>query len=297
MSQLKLEHLRTFLAVARFGSIKRAADRMNLTQPAVTSRIKSLEETLGVTLFERMPKGMRLTKRGDLLVHYAEQFQHLSDLVDENVGDVAGADRHLRLGVSETIAQSWLPEFVAALHEAYPRLKIEISVDISVNLRAQLLDREVDLAILLGPVSDYTVDNVGLPEFELAWFRAAAPDPTPPVDFTRTPVITYARNTRPYRELQAELFARHGPEAVLFPSSSLSSCFRLVEAGLGVGALPRTLGEDLVQAGRITPFDPGWTPAPLRFTASFLGDPRSHLSAATAQLALRTARSWHNENL
>lgn len=289
VSQLKLEHLRTFLAVCRFGSIKRAAERLNLTQPAVTARIKSLEETLGVALFERMPTGMRLTKRGDLLVHYAEQFQHLSDLVDENVGDVAGTDRHLRLGVSETIAQSWLPDFVAALHEAYPRLKIEISVDISVNLRAQLLDREVDLAILLGPVSEYTVDNVELPDFELTWFRAAGPDPADPVDFARTPVITYARNTRPYRELQAELFARHGPEAVLFPSSSLSSCFRLVEAGLGVGALPQTLGEDLIRAGRIRAFDPGWTPPPLRFTASFLGDPPNHLVAAAAHLARRIA--------
>lgn len=289
MSNLKLEQIRTFLAVAHFGSINRAAESLNLTQPAITTRIKSLESTLGVALFERTHSGMRLTKRGDMLVHYAEQFQQLSDLVDENIGDVAGADRHLRLGVSETIAQSWLPDFIGELHLAFPRLKIEISVDISVNLRSQLLDREIDLALLLGPISEFTVDNVVLPDVPLGWYRAAGSGSDTEVDFTQVPVVTYARNTRPYRELRAALFARYGPHVSLFPSSSLSSCFRLVEAGLGVGALPQSMGAELAAAGRIAAFDPGWSPSPLRFTASYLGEPRNHTLAAAANLALKVA--------
>ncbi len=285
MSRLKLEHLRTFLAVSRFKSVSRAAEALNLTQPAVTTRVKALEDSIGAPLFERSATGMNLTKRGDMLVNYAEQFQHLSDLVEEHVVDASGADRLMRLGVSETIAQSWLPDFVGALHAKYPMLKIEISVDISLNLREQLLGREIDLAILLGPVSDFTVDNVVLPDVPLAWFRMADASTHKTVDLSRIPIATYARNTRPYRELRAALFERFGPDISLFPSSSLSSCFRMVEAGLGVGALPVSLGRPLVEAGKLEVFDPGWIPKPLQFSASYLGEPRNHLIETAAKIA------------
>ncbi|WP_264212273.1 LysR family transcriptional regulator [Leisingera thetidis] len=291
MAQLKLEQIKAFLAVVRAGGINRAADMMNLTQPAVTSRIKSLESTLGTQLFERTGAGVRLTKQGDLLVSYAEQFQQLSQLVEENIMSAEGVEGHLRLGVSETIAQSWLPEFVSVFHRTYPKVKIEISVDISTVLRENLLKREIDLAILLGPVSEYTVENVGLPEVELAWYSAVPADSSTaePVDFGSTPVISYAKNTRPFRELKAELFKRVGPQVSLFPSSSLSACFRLVEVGLGVAALPRSIGRRYVSEGRIREFNPGWCPGPLRFSASFLGEPKSHLIEMAAGLALQTS--------
>ena len=176
------------------------------------------------------------------------------------------------------------------LYSKFPQLKIEISVDISINLREQLLGREIDLAILLGPISDYTIDNVILPDVELAWFRAPGGSPDDPVDLSAIPIATYARNTRPYRELRAALFARFGPEISMFPSSSLSSCFRMVEAGLGVGALPVLLGAQLERDGKLVRFDPGWTPEPLRFSASYLGEPRSHLIETAAHLAGEVAR-------
>ncbi|MEM1079282.1 MAG: LysR family transcriptional regulator [Pseudomonadota bacterium] len=287
MRRLKLDHLQTFLAVAQYQSVSKAADALHLTQPAVTSRIKALEETLGTELFERNAKGMRLTQRGDLLMHYAQQFQHLTNLVEERVVDAHAVEQLLRLGVSETIAQSWLPDFVGALRSTYPKLRVEISVDISLNLRQQLMGREIDLAILLGPISEYTVDNTVLPDVPLAWFRAPGedPDPAAPVDLAQIPIATYAKNTRPYRELREVMFERFGPEVSLFPSSSLSSCFRLVEAGLCVGALPVSLADPSVAAGRLVQFDPGWVPAPLRFSASYLSEPRNHLVEAAAGMA------------
>ena len=288
MSRLKLEHLQTFLAVARFGSVSRAAEALNITQPTATSRIKALESSIGTKLFERTSAGMVLSKRGDMLLRYAEQFQQLSDMVEEHViGDV-GADRFMRIGVSETIAQSWLPDFIGALHAEYPKLKLEISVDISLNLREQLLRREIDLAILLGPISDFTVDNIDLSSVELVWFRAIGEDKKD-VNLATTPIATYARNTRPYRELRAELFERFGPDITLFPSSSLSSCFRMVEAGLAVGALPKKLGRSLVESGKLEEFDVGWVPTPLKFSASYLGEPRNFLVEAAAKTAQAVA--------
>ena len=105
-------------------------------------------------------------------------------------------------------------------------------------------------------------------------------------------MLTYARQTRPYRELREALFERIGPNVALFPSSSLSACFRLVEADLGVAALPRALGRDYVARGTIREFDPGWVPSPLRFTASYSAEPHSPMIETTAQMARNVAMEY-----
>jgi DNA-binding transcriptional LysR family regulator len=179
------------------------------------------------------------------------------------------------------------------LRALFPKLQIGFNVDISLNLRAGLLNREVDLAILLGPISDYTIENIELPVFELAWYAAAdAAIDTSDQGYLTRPVLTYARNTRPYRELKDMLFERVGPGVSLFPSSSLSTCFRLVEADLGVAVLPRSLGREYVAKGTIREFDPGWVPSPLRFSASYLGEPKSHLVETAAKTAREVAEAY-----
>jgi len=293
MSRLNIEQLCTFLEVVRLGGVRKAAQSLNLSQPAVSARVKSLEDSLAVALFYRSSGGLTLTKRGELLIRYAEQFEHLSEQVTANIIAPDAIERQLRLGVAETVAQSWLPDFVSALHHRFPKVEIEIDVDVSTNLRERLLDREIDLAILLGPVSEATIANIMLPGFDMAWYVAAETTSADGDDATLIashPVITFARNTRPHRELKRALFERVGPGAQIFTSSSLSACFRLVEAGLGVAALPQILGRDLVARGALRTFDPGWLPAPLQFTASYLGDPKSHVVEIAAQLALATAQ-------
>lgn len=294
MAKLNLDQMIAFLSVVRLGSISKAAQALNLTQPAITTRIRNLETTLQAELFERRSTGITLTKRGDLLVRYAEQIEQLSELIFADVMDPEGIEGHLRLGVSETIAQTWLPEFVTSLHKSFPAIEVEINVDISLNLRENLLNREIDLAILLGPISEFTVNNIDLPDFELAWYCANSEcgEHADSEALFKLPVISYARHTRPFRELKASLFERIGPDTSIFPSSSLSAGFRLVEAGLGVAALPRLMGKRFVSEARIREFDPGWVPNPLKFTASYIAEPRSHLVETAANLALTVAREF-----
>ena len=257
MARLNLDQVSAFLTVVRLGGVRKAAQALHLTQPAVTARLKNLEESLSKPLFHRTSAGLKLTKAGELFLPYAERFHHLSELVEEHVIDPARVEGYLRVGASETITQCWLPEFVSRLHRRFSNLQVEINVDISTNLREGLLDREIDLAFLLGPISEYSVDNIALPDFPLAWY--AAIDSSPPggaqASYLNKPVISYARHTRPYRELKASLLEKVGPGALIFPSSSLSACFRLVEAGLGVAALPKVLGQTFVDNGRLREFD------------------------------------------
>ena len=291
MTRINIDNLNTFLTVVRVGGVRKAAAALNLTQPAVTARIKNLEDTLACDLFDRQSGRLQLTKRGEMLIAHAEKFEHLSQLLMRDVIDPKGAEGRLRLGVSETIAQSWLPAFVTALHSHFPKLDIDLNVDISLNLRAGVLNREIDLAILLGPVSDYSVNNIDLPGFDLAWYCASGtPTSLTQAQYLARPILTYSRNTRPFRELRELLFDRVGPDVSLFPSSSLSACFRLVAADLGVAVLPRALGDEYVAAGDIREFDIGWVPSPLRFTASYLGEPKSNLVETAAQIAETVAK-------
>jgi len=284
-----LDQLRAFLAVARTGNVRRAAEELHLTQPAVTARIKTLESALGVELFDRS-NSMRPTKNGAALFDYAEQYLKLNSLIQRDVGNPDGVASLFRLGVSETIVQSWLPEFIAALREEFPRLNVEIDVDISRSLREGLLSNAIDLALLMGPVSDYRVENIALPAYQMTWLRAPSLAVSDPAE--GAPVITFARDTRPFRLLKETLLERYGTGAVIFPSSSLSACFRLVAAGLGIGALPLSLAADYLASGQVEQFDPGWIPAPLNFTASYLATPEAVVSGRAAEIAQRVAVAY-----
>lgn len=283
-----LDQLRAFLEVHRAGGVRRAAERLNITQPAVTARLKALEAALGTDLFDR--SGMTLTKSGDALLTYAEQYLALGGLIQRDVAGPGAFTGLLRLGVSETIVQSWLPEFVRELRRAYPALTVEIDVDISLALRDRLLENRIDLALLMGPVSDYRVENLPLPAFELGWFRAAGAPVSDPAKGAA--VITFSRDTRPHRAMKEALLERYGPDIALFPSSSLSACFRMVAADLGVGALPKALAQPYVLRGEIEAFDPGWVPEALSFTASFIAGPGAVLGESAGQLAQTVATTF-----
>ena len=291
---MTFEQLRTFLWVARLGGVRRAAEQMHLSQPAISARIQALEAALGAELFERAQSGMRLTKRGEKLLGYAEQIHKIQEDIKANIVDPAGLEGLLRLGVSETVVQSWLPDFVAALNAEYPLVDVEITVDVSLDLRDALLNRALDLAILMGPISEYSINNVDLPAFDLVWIRS--PDLTVNGDdqdiLRNTPVISYARNTRPFRDLRAKLLERYGTDARLFPSSSLSACIKMVASGLGVGAFPVHLVREAIERGELLEFDPGWRPDTLRFTASFVGEPKSVLAENAASMAREVALTY-----
>ncbi len=286
---MTLDQLITFLWVSRLGGVRRAAQEMNISQPAVSGRIAALEQSLGTQLFERAQRGVTLTKKGALLQEYSEKILDLVEGIKADIIPAEAEDSLLRVGVAETIVQLWLPRFVSTLYETYPKIRVEIVVDVSINLRQQLLERNIDLALLMGPISDYTVDNVELPKIKLAWFKPAGrPDP----NLSTTPVITYHRNSRPFRELRRQLTDRHGHSAQLFPTSSIHAGLEMVATGIGVGLFPQLFAAQLVNQGRIETFDPGWTLDDLAFTASFLGEPRNDLCAKAADIALSCATSY-----
>ncbi|MEM7472124.1 MAG: LysR family transcriptional regulator [Pseudomonadota bacterium] len=287
---MTFEQLRTFLWVARLGGFRKASDRLNLSQPAVSTRIANLEVELEAKLFERGPGELILTKKGQQLLGYAEQMLFVEEEIKQRVANPAETEGLFRLGASETVAQAWLPTFIQAFSAQFPRVNIDLTVDISLNLRSSVLERRLDLAFLMGPVSDYSVKNVPLPPFDLHWYKSSQ---LGEVDLSEIPIISYSSKTRPYRELTSELARRVGPKSRVFSSASLSASLKMIATGIAVGPYPRVLATPHLQANEVVEFDPGFVPAPLEFTASYLAEPRSFLIENSAEIARDVATRWH----
>lgn len=298
---INLTQLQTFLWVASLRSFRKTAEKLNTTQPAISSRIARLEETLGVRLFERDTSFIRLTAKGLELVPYAEKLLRTSALLVDRIGqqeDLAGI---LRLGVSETIVHTWLPAFISGLHRKYPTVEVEIVVDATINLRRELTERSLDFAFLMGPVSDFQIENHDLIEFEIVW--AAAPSlkiETGRVlsldELADNPLITYARNTRPYAELARQLRKYTELPARIFPSSSLAAILRMALDGIGVATLPRQMIQKELADGSLQEILCIWQPPSLKFTASYPTEPYNPVTEKIIHHAIEITRDYQKQS-
>lgn len=293
---MNLKQLEAYLWVAKLGSFSKTAERLYTTQPAISSRISNLEDELRATLFDRDAGAVRLTATGRALMPLAEKVLDAVEAMREGAGNTIEATGLLRLGVSETIVQTWLPELLARLRETYPALDVEMSVDVTSNLRKELIEHALDLAFLLGPVSEYTVTNVPLCEYPMIWAMRPTDEFKKKTSMTmsemlRFPILTYARNTRPFIEIHEAFRAATGVTPRLFPSTSLSACQRMAEHGVGIGSMPKLLAANALREGRLIEIDMDWHPTPLKFTATYIADPSRPVIARIAEMARDVAQS------
>ncbi len=291
---MNLKQLEAFLWVARLGSFSKTAERLFTTQPAISSRIANLEDELRVELFSRDGGEVRLTASGRDLIGLAEETLAGVQAMKDRAGvppDVVGL---LRLGAAETIVQTWLPDLLAELQAAYPALEVEISVDVTSNLRNDLVEHAIDVAFLMGPVSEYTVMNTPLGNYPLVWVMRPEPGGRGPVQMTlhdmqAFPILSFPRNTRPFFEINEALRSRGTKPFRLFPSSSLSAIQRMAERGLGIASIPRVFAANALKDGRLIEVESDWYPTPLHYTASYIADPSRPILARVAEMALEIA--------
>ena len=169
---MEFRELETFRAVVEAGGVVRAASRMHRAQSSVTVRIRQLEASLGVQLFERDGRSLRLTAAGDVLLQYADRLLGLADEARAAVRlDSIGG--RLRLGAMESIAASRLPGPLAVFHGRYPEVAVELQTAPSRELIARLHAGGLDAAIVGDEVDDARYTAVPLYQEELVLVAAA----------------------------------------------------------------------------------------------------------------------------
>jgi DNA-binding transcriptional LysR family regulator len=290
MLNLKFEQVRAFLHVARSRNNRRAANALYLTQPAINARIKNLEALLGAPLFERCNGTRRLSRKGEMLLLYAEKLELLVGQIERDIVAPDGSTGLLRIGVAETVAQGWAPQFILALRNAQPTLDIELEVDISSTLIKRLGNREIDVALAHGSSPDPRFRKSLLSSVELDWYTCSSDpvhDPEAACRMFGKPVITFPRDTEPYRETKSEVWKNIGEHTPIFPSSSLAATMQLVATGVGVAALPSFMASAPVQSGHLKRFNPQWRASPLCFAMHTLVDPADPMIAHAIEIARR----------
>jgi len=152
-SRLRLRQLRLMLALQEFGSLRRAADHIGMTQPAATKMLHEAEDLLGVELFERLPRGMRATPFGETVIYYARMvFAELSGMREELVALESGNLGRVAVGAIPALASGLLTRTIATCKQSHPRFALNIQVDTSDVLVQALLQDQLDIVLGRIPV-------------------------------------------------------------------------------------------------------------------------------------------------
>ncbi|MFV5479105.1 LysR family transcriptional regulator MumR [Acinetobacter baumannii] len=252
---MNLKNLEAFYWVVTLNSFNKAATKLQTTQPAVSQKITSLENELGFKVLDRSLRQFKLTHKGMTLFKYAEKFMRLeTDLVAELT-----ENQHLtgtiRLGVSETIVYTWLVEYIEKVQQEFPKVSVEIVVDLTPNLQEGVRTGDLDMAFLLGPTLAFECIEQSLCNFELSFLAAPSfKGGIGQMSFKTLMshnILTYPKITYPYKELKAKMKEKGIDEPLSITSYSLATLLRLAEQGLGIAVVPTLTALKEITDGRL----------------------------------------------
>src|SRR5215470_6833335 len=280
--------LETFMWVATLRSFRGAAEKLNTTQPAVSMRIAQLEDDLGVRLLERDRRLVALTQKGQELLGHAERLMRLRAEMIEAVGDRSTMRGIVRLGVSESIVHTWLPRLIERVNAAYPNLELEIEVDISPNLRDRLVAKDLNLAFLLGPISNPNVHSRPLCSFPVAFIagdKIRFPHRSITLEhIVKWPIVTFSRNTQPHMALR-EMLARKGLRATIHASASLATVVRMALDGIGIAVIPPAIIKNVAAGEKLRRLNTKMKLPELNFVVSWPATPENFAARKVAEIA------------
>ena len=295
---ITLKQLEAFIAVADLVSFRKAAERLNTTQPNISTRIAALEARLGVTLMERDAGSVRLTGRGEALLPPARQVLRSMDAFVTAAGDDGLFEGVLRLGVTEMIAHSWLGAFLKTLKARYPNVLVELTVDFSAALSAALFDRSLDLAFQSGPFDRPMSGHAPLDDYPMTW--VAAPHLGVSVgrvsldQLSPYPLLIQARGTLPFEQLSDHLAKVGLRGAKATPSTNMGAARQMAIDGLGVACLPAAMVMQDINDGRLMRVDYHWAPDPLHFAARYEAERAPAYLLGAVDLAKMLAKDQEN---
>lgn len=241
MRNIDLESLHIFKAVVDHGGITRAAAQLNRVQSNITTRIKNLEERLGVQLFERRAGKLVLSAEGSVLLAYAEQLLRLSTEAENALR--SGTPRGtLRIGTMESTAAARLPPLLAQYHRSYPDVQIELATGTSGALIERVHRFEVEAAFVAEPFHAADLDMMEVFTEELVLIAARhAPRIESANDVQKRTLIAFASGCSYRRILEEWLGMSSVMPARVLELASYHAIVACVAAGSGIAIVPRSV--------------------------------------------------------
>lgn len=254
---MNLHHLSIFSAIAETGSLTASSSRLHISQPALSRELKTFEARLGVRLFERHPKGMRLTQAGEVLHRYAQRLFELEKAAEAAMGEIAGATRgRLSIGASNTIGTYVLPSVLAAFRRQCPKVGVSLFVGNTEQVSQGVVDMRFMLGFIEGPLHLKGLHTTVFERDEIA--PVASPDHAlfrkrrlTVADLSREPLLAREPGSGT-RELIADALRRHGiAEGEAMEFDSTEALKRAAVHGGGIAWLPRISMVDELRDGAL----------------------------------------------
>ena len=251
-NDMDTQNLRAFLLVAETGSFSLAAEKLHLTQPAVSKRIALLEEQLGAGLFDRIGRNVGLTEAGEALLPHAKSVQRELDLAERSVRDLAGeVSGNLRLATSHHIGLHRLPPVLSHFSREYPDVHLDIDFMDSEQAYERINQGKAELAVVtLAPDAEGSVIATPVWKDPLDIMVARdhemlAGNSAPDLRLLSAhPAILPGMNTYTGQIIK-QLFDQHGLELeVSLVTNYLETIRMMASVGLGWTILPRSMVDD-----------------------------------------------------
>ena len=273
MSRLSLTNLETLCWIARLGSFTAAAQRLNTTQPAVSRRIRELEQTLRIDLFHRQGRRMELTIQGRDLVNRSQPLLHRLDDVVASLENSMAATGTVRMGVGEMVTLTWFAAFMSRLKRDMPRVNYEIEVGLTINMHQKLEMGALDLAITASPIESSGITTRQIGSAQVQWLVARSlrdrnrRRTTSVKELFEAHTIWCVARPAQLHLMAMENLRRHGVSpGNINTSDNLQSIIEVVASGAGIALLPTyALGRPL-NRGALVPLSPQLPPEPLGFS-------------------------------
>ncbi len=248
--------LAAFLVVAREQSVTAGARTLMVSQPAVSAQIGELERSLKVKLFDRLPRGVRLTAAGTVLLDYARRMEALEADAERAIEDHRGLRAgRLSIAASRTIGAYLLPEVLGRFRRTFPQIELSVEIANTAAVHRMVVDRSVEVALSEGVVED--------PELTAKVFGAdeliAVAPPGHPLSKKAAPVARVCRGPLIFRELgsgtrvvlERALATRRLTPRPTMSLGSPEAIKRAVMAGLGLAFLSRLVVADELASKRL----------------------------------------------
>ncbi|OHC75927.1 MAG: transcriptional regulator [Rhodospirillales bacterium RIFCSPLOWO2_12_FULL_58_28] len=241
---ITLRQLKIFAAVAKNNSFTRAAEELNLTQPAVSMQVKQLEDQAGIPLFEQVGKKIFLTEAGEEVLHYSRAVAGQLDEMASTLNSLKGlAGGRLRIAIVAT-ANYFAPRLLGAFGKLFPGIGISLDVHNRQSLLDRLKDNDVDMAIMGRAPADLELEAESFMENPLVIIappdHRLAGEADIPLKRLEEEVFLARESGSGTRKAMEEFFDQHGITiANGMEVSSVEAIKQCVQAGLGLGLMSR----------------------------------------------------------
>jgi len=242
---MDLTQLELFKAVAEEGSISAAAQRLHRVPSNLTTRIKQLEQELGVDLFIREKLRLRLSATGWTFLDYARR---ILDLVEEAKQAASGSEPQggFTLGSLESTAAVRIPSLLAAFHQRYPKVELDFSTGPSGDMIEGVLSGRLSAAFTDGPLRHPNLEGIEVFEEEMVVMTAAGHSPvTRPQNVNGKTIYAFRANCSYRRHFEEWFMSDQASPGKIFEIESYHAMLACVTAGAGVAMIPRSMLESM----------------------------------------------------